>query len=67
MMLEKRSAEDLQIIRYTSLEKLKHLIEDVLEYDESLCTTDDVNGVELCLALRRLRKFYNETEIEIES
>ncbi len=65
--MEKRSIEDLQIIRYTNLEKLKHLIEDVLEYDESLCTTDDVNGVELCLALRRLRKFYNETEIKAES
>ncbi len=66
-MIEKRSIEDLQIIRYTNLEKLKHLIEDVLEYDESLCTTDDVNGVELSLALRRLRKFYNETEIKVES
>lgn len=65
--MEKRSIEDLQIIRYTNLEKLKHLIEDVLEYDESLCTTDDVNGVELCLALRRLRKFCNETEIKVET
>ena len=67
MMMEKRSIEDLQIIRYTNLEKLKHLIEDVLEYNESLCTTDDTDGVELCLALKRLRKFYNETEIKAES
>lgn len=66
-MMEKRSIEDLQIIRYTNLEKLKHLIEDVLEYNESLCTTDDIDGVELCLALKRLRKFYNETEIKVES
>lgn len=65
--MEKRSIEDLQIIRYTNLEKLKHLIEDVLEYNESLCTTDDIDGVELCLALKRLRKFYNETEIKVES
>lgn len=64
-MMEKRSIEDLQIIRYTNLEKLKHLIEDVLEYNESLCTTDDIDGVELCLALKRLRKFYNETEIKL--
>lgn len=63
--MEKRSIEDLQIIRYTNLEKLKHLIEDVLEYNESLCTTDDIDGVELCLALKRLRKFYNETEIKL--
>lgn len=63
-MMEKRSIEDLQIIRYTNLEKLKHLIEDVLEYNESLCTTDDIDGVELRMAINRLRKFYNETEIK---
>lgn len=56
---------DLKIIRYTKIEKLKHLIDDVLEWDYLHLTTECKDGSELYRALRRLEAFYNENKSNI--
>lgn len=49
---------NLKIIRHTTLEKLKHCIEDVVELDYH-------SGSELYEALERLKKFYEENKHDI--
>ena len=57
---------DLRIIKYTTLEKLKHCIEDVLELDyQHLSVEYRHSGPELYEALERLKKFYEEHKNDI--
>jgi hypothetical protein len=56
---------DLRIIRYTKIEKLKHCIEDVLEWDFSKLIKDCEDGRDLRMALERLRKFYDENKYDL--